>query len=147
MEKYCARVFSKVLVPTDFSQPAEAVVSLVKDIGNIGEIVLLHVVSKGESKEEIDIAMKEATEKLNGIAMDLGKGGLKVTPRVAVGSPVDMIRSLSEEEDVSLIAMSSVGKDTLRTGRIGSRTYDVANSAKRPILVVRLKPVFEAKSA
>jgi nucleotide-binding universal stress UspA family protein len=147
MEKYCARVFSKVLVPTDFSQPAEAAISFVKDIGNIGEIVLLHVISKGESKEEIDAAMKEATEKLNGIAMDLGKGGLKVTPRVAVGSPVDMIRSMAEEEDVSLIAMSSVGKDTLRTGRIGSRTYDVANSAKRPILVVRLKPVFEAKSA
>jgi nucleotide-binding universal stress UspA family protein len=147
MEKYCARVFSKVLVPTDFSQPAEAAISFVKDIGNIGEIVLLHVVSKGESKEEIDARIEDATKKLNGIVMELGKGGLKVTPRVAVGSPVDIICSMAEEEDVSLIAMSSVGKDTLRTGRIGSRTYDVANSAKRPILVVRLKPVFEAKSA
>lgn len=147
MEKYCARVFAKVLVPTDFSQPAEAAVSFVKDIGNIGEIVLLHVVSKGESKEEIDAMVEDATKKLNDIAMELSKGGMKVTPRVAVGSPVDIIRSMAEEEDVSLIAMSSVGKDTLRTGRIGSRTYDVANSAKRPILVVRLKPVFEAKSA
>ena len=147
MEKYCARVFFKVLVPTDFSQPAEAAISFVKEIGNIGEIVLLHVVSKGESKEEIDATMKESTEKLNGIATELGKGGMKVTPRVAVGSPVDIIRSMAEEEDVSLIAMSSVGKDTLKTGRIGSRTYDVANSAKRPVLVVRLKPVFEAKSA
>jgi nucleotide-binding universal stress UspA family protein len=147
MAKYCARVFSKVLVPTDFSQPAEAAVSFVKDIGNIGEIVLLHVVSKGESKEEIDSAIKESTDKLNRIAMELGKNGLKVTPRVAVGSPVDIIRSMAEEEDVSLIAMSSVGKDTLRTGRIGSRTYDVANSTKRPVLVVRLKPVYEAKIA
>jgi nucleotide-binding universal stress UspA family protein len=86
-------------------------------------------------------------ERLNGIAMELAKGGLKVTPRFAVGNPVDIIRSMAEEEDVSLIAMSSVGKDTLRTDRIGSRTYDLANSAKRPILVVRLKPVFEAKSA
>ena len=144
MEKYCARVFSKVLVPTDFSQPAEAAISFVKDIGNIGEIVLLHVVSKGESKEEIDAMVEDATKKLNDIAMELGKGGMKVTPRVAVGSPVDIIRSMAEEEDVSMIAMSSVGKDTLRTGRIGSRTYDVANSARRPILVVRLKPVFGA---
>jgi hypothetical protein len=32
----------------------------------------------------------------------------------------------------------------VKTGRIGSRTYDVANSSKRPALVVRLKPVFEA---
>lgn len=147
MEKYCTRVFAKVLVPTDFSQPAEAAISFVKDIGNIGEIVLLHVVSKGESKEEIDARIEDATKKLNDIAMELGKGGLKVTPKVVVGSPVELIRSIAEEEDVSLIAMSSVGKDTLRTGRIGSRTYDVANSAKRPVLVVRLKPVFEAKSA
>lgn len=147
MEKYCARVFAKVLVPTDFSQPTEAAVSFVKEIGNIGEIVLLHVVSKGESKEEIDAMVEDATKKLNGIAVELGKSGLKVTPKVVVGSPVELIKSMAEEEDVSLIAMSSVGKDTLKTGRIGSRTYDVANSAKRPVLVVRLKPVFEAKSA
>ena len=144
IEKYCARVFAKVLVPTDFSQPAEAALSFVKGIGNLGEVVLLHVVSKGESKEEIDAMVEDATKKLNDIAMELGKGGLKITPKVVVGSPVELIRSMAEEEDVSLIAMSSVGKDTLRTGRIGSRTYDVANSAKRPILVVRLKPVFES---
>lgn len=147
MEKYCIRVFAKVLVPTDFSQPAEAAMSFVKDIGNIGEVVLLHVVSKGESKEEIDAKVEDSKKKLNDIAMELGKGGLKVTTKVAVGSPVELIKSMAEEEDVSLIAMSSVGKDTLRTGRIGSRTYDVANSVKRPVLVVRLKPVFEAKSA
>jgi nucleotide-binding universal stress UspA family protein len=147
MEKYCTRVFAKVLVPTDFSQPAEAAMSFVKDIGNIGEVVLLHVVSKGESKEEIDAKVEDSKKKLNDIAMELGKGGLRVTTKVAVGSPVELIKSMAEEEDVSLIAMSSVGKDTVKTGRIGSRTYDVANSAKRPILVVRLKPVFEAKSS
>jgi nucleotide-binding universal stress UspA family protein len=145
MGNYCANVFSKVLVPTDFSQPAEAAISFVKDIGNIGEIVLLHVISKGESKEEIVAVTQASTEKLNAIAVELGKSGLKVTSRIAVGSPVEIIRSMAEEEDVSLIAMSSVGKDTMRTGRIGSRTYDVANGTKRPVLVVRLKPVFEAK--
>jgi len=147
LEEFCADLFSKVLVPTDFSQPAEAALSFVKGIGNIGEVVLLHVVSKGESKEEIDAMVEDATKKLNDIAKDLGKDGLKITPKVVVGSPVELIRSMADEEDVSLIAMSSAGKDTLRTGRIGSRTYDVANSAKRPILVVRLKPVFEAKIA
>lgn len=147
MEKYCTRVFAKVLVPTDFSQPAEAAMSFVKDIGNIGEVVLLHVVSKGESKEEIDAKVEDSKKKLNDIAVELGKGGMKVTTKVAVGSPVELIKSMAEEEDVSLIALSSVGKDNLKTGRIGSRTYDVANSAKRPVLVVRLKPVFEAKSA
>ena len=87
MEKYCARVFFKVQVSTDFSQSAVAAISFFKDIWNAGGIGLLHVVSKGESKEEIDMAMKESIEKLNGISMELGKGGLKVAPRVAVGKP------------------------------------------------------------
>ena len=67
---------------------------------------------------------------------------MKVTTHVVVGNPVEQIHTLAEEADVSLIAMSSVGKDTMHTGRIGSRTYDVANTASRPVLVVRMKPVF-----
>ncbi|MDD1734382.1 MAG: universal stress protein, partial [Methanothrix sp.] len=53
MEKHCARVFSKVLFPTDFSQPAEVALSFLKNIQGIGELVLLNVVSTGETDEEI----------------------------------------------------------------------------------------------
>lgn len=52
-----------------------------------------------------------------------------------------MIDSIAREEEVSLIAMSSAGKETVKRGRIGSRTYDVTNT-DRPVLVVRVKPVF-----
>ncbi len=71
---------------------------------------------------------------------NLSKDGLKVSTKVAIGNPVEQIRSVADEEDVSL---SSVGKNTLKTGRIGSRTYDVANTAGRPVLVLRMKPIFE----
>ncbi len=142
MEKFCSTIFAKVLVPTDFSEPAEAAISVIKGIPKIGEIVLLHVVSKGETKEAIDANVQSATEKLNGLSQDLSAGGMKVTTRVVVGSPVEMIDSIAREEEVSLIAISSAGKETVKTGRIGSRTYDVANTADRPVLVVRVKPVF-----
>jgi nucleotide-binding universal stress UspA family protein len=79
---------------------------------------------------------------LETVRQELSISGLKASTRVVVGNPVEQIRALAQEADVSLIAMSSVGKDTLRTGRIGSRTYDVANTTDRPILVVRMKPVF-----
>ena len=102
--------------------------------------MLLHTVSKGDTLREIDANVKNATEMLEGISQELSKEGLKVTTRVVVGNPVEQIRTLAEEADVSLIAMSSVGKDITLTGRIGSRTYDVANSANRPVLVVRMKP-------
>ena len=147
LEKFCADLFSKVLVPTDFSQPEEATISFIKSIPGLGEILLLHVVSKGETQMEIDASVKSATEMLKTISQELSMGGLKVTTRVVIGNPVEQIRSLAEEADVSLIAMSSVGKDTMLTGRIGSRTYDVANTADRPVLVVRMKPIFAVPEA
>lgn len=57
-------------------------------------------------------------------------------------NPVEQIRTIAEDEDVSIIAMSSVGKDTMYTGRIDSMTYYMANIANRPVLVVRVKPIY-----
>jgi nucleotide-binding universal stress UspA family protein len=136
-EKYCARIFSKVLVPTDLSEPSEAVLSILRNILGIGEIILLHVVSKGETKEEIDGETSRATETLNEIASKIREGNVTVTPKVVVGNAVEQIRKVADAEDVSLIAMSAQGRAALRKGRIGSTAYDVANSASRPVLIIR----------
>jgi len=137
MEAHCARIFAKVLFPTDFSQPAEVALSILKNVKGIGELILLNVVSTGETDEEIDANVATATQKVNEIAGELAKEGMKVTPKVIVGHPVDEIRSLAEEEDVSLIAISSQGAVAIKKGRIGSTAYDVANSAARPVLILR----------
>jgi len=137
MVKFCDRVFAKVLFPTDFSQPAEAALSFLKDIGGIGELILLNAVSKGETDEQIEAYVADATAKINEIARDLGKGGMKVTSKVVVGHPVEVISAEAEKEDVSLIALSSQGALAIKRGRIGSTAYDVANSATRPVLILR----------
>jgi nucleotide-binding universal stress UspA family protein len=137
MGKYCARVFAKVLFPTDFSQPADAALSFLKGISGIGELVLLSVVSTGETQAEIDANVAEATKKANEVAQEIAKGGMKVTSKVVVGNPVEQIRSMAEKEDVSLIAMSSQGSAAIKKGHIGSTAYDVANSANRPVLILR----------
>ncbi|MDD1735403.1 MAG: universal stress protein [Methanothrix sp.] len=137
MEKHCARVISKVLFPTDFSQPAEVALSFLKTIQGIGELVLLNVVSTGETDEEIEANVALATKKTEEIAGELNKGGMKVTPKVVIGHPVEMIRTVADEEDVSLIAMSSQGAVAIKKGRIGSTAYDVANSADKPVLILR----------
>jgi nucleotide-binding universal stress UspA family protein len=139
LEKFGSSILSKVLIPTDFSQPAEAVVSAIARKEGVDEVVLLNVVSKGESEQEIKVSVHEATQKLKDISRELGKDGVKVTPRVDVGSPIDVIRSVAEDEDVSMIAMSSVGESAMRVGRIGDITYGVASTAKRPVMVIRLK--------
>jgi nucleotide-binding universal stress UspA family protein len=137
LEKHCARILAKVLFPTDFSQPAEVALSFFKNIQGIGELILLNVVSTDETEEEINANVVAATQKVNEIARELSKGGLKVTPKVIVGHPVEEIRSLAENEDVSLIAICSRGAVAIKKGRIRSTTYDVANSATRPVLILR----------
>lgn len=137
MGKYCTRVFEKVLFPTDFSQPAEAALSFLKSLEEVDQIVLLNVVSKGETQEEIDANAASAQEKMDAILNDLVQAGKNVKALVVVGNPVDEIKKVAENEDVSLIAMSSQGAIAIKKGRIGSTAYDVANSAKRPVLVLR----------
>ena len=137
MEKHCERIFSKVLFPTDFSQPAEVALSFLKSIPGIGELVLLNVVSTGETDEEIEANQAAANKKIEEIVMDLEKSGMKVTPKVLVGHPVEVIRDVAVEEDVSLIAMSSQGAVAIKKGRIGSTAYDVANSVDKPVLILR----------
>lgn len=135
--KHCTRIFAKVLFPTDFSQPAEVALSFLKDMPGIGELVLVNVVSTGETDEEIEANVAAATQKINEIAGELSNRGMKVTTKVIVGHPVEEIRSLAEKEDVSLIAISSQGAVAIKKGRIGSTAYDVANSVTRPVLILR----------
>ena len=139
MEKFCVRVFAKVLFPTDFSQASEAALSFLKGMSGIGELILLNVVSKAETDEEIDVYVADATSKINEIAKNLGQGGMKVTPKVLVGHPVEVIHSEAEKEDVSLIALSSKGAVAIKRGMIGSTAYDVANRSRRPVLILRSK--------
>jgi nucleotide-binding universal stress UspA family protein len=54
-----------------------------------------------------------------------------------VGNPIEEIISTSEDDDVSLIAMSTHGKGWLRELLVGSTTCAVVIRANRPVLVVR----------
>lgn len=135
--KHCEKIFAKVLFPTDFSQPAEAALSFLKGLPGIGELLLLNVVSKGETDEEIEANVALAKQKINELFLELSKEGISVKAQVVVGHPVEAIRYEAEMQDVSLIAISSQGAVAIKKGRIGSTAYDVANSASRPVLILR----------
>ncbi len=136
-KEHCEKIFSKVLFPTDFSQPAEAALSFLKGLPGIGELLLLNVVSKGETEEEIEANVALAREKINEQFLELSNEGISVKAQVVVGHPVEAIRYEAEMQDVSLIAISSQGAVAIKKGRIGSTAYDVANSASRPVLILR----------
>lgn len=136
-EKFCPRILSKVLCPTDFSKPAEDTLSFIKDMEGIQEIVLVNVVTKGDTTEEIDTNVLEAKKRLDEIKEKFA--GLKVENHIRVGHPAEEICSLAEDEDVSLIAMSSHGKSWLDELLLGDTVFDVIKIAKRPVLIIRYK--------
>ncbi|MEK6978402.1 MAG: universal stress protein [Candidatus Hydrothermarchaeota archaeon] len=136
LERFCPRIISKVLCPTDFSEPSEAALSFVKDLEGVGEVVLVHVVHRGETEEEIEANVKEAKKRLEDIGREASSAGLKVKTHVHVGSPPEEICSVAEEEDISLVAMGRHGKGWLRELLLGSTTHDVARNVKRPFLLV-----------
>lgn len=138
-EKFCPNILSKVLFPTDFSEPSDAALSVLKEMSGIGKVVLVHVITRGETHEEIKDAVREATDKLEAIRRDLAQVGLVAEPHVRIGSPTDEITLLAEKEDVSLVMISSHGKGWIQQLMVGSTTYLVAKRSKRPVLVVRTR--------
>lgn len=133
-QKFCPRILSKVLCPTDFSKSAKNTISFIKDLG-INEMFLVHVVTKGETKEEIDANIQDARDKLAYIKDTLKL--LNIKEHIRVGNPAKEICSVAEDEDVSIIAMSSHGKDWLKELLFGDTTFDVVKMSKRPVLVIR----------
>ncbi|MDD1674257.1 MAG: universal stress protein [Methanomicrobiales archaeon] len=137
-EKFCPGVFSKILVPTDFSEESTRAISLLAPIQGVQEILLLHAVTKGETKGDMDQDLRKAQRTLE---ESRPPGAGRIRTLVRVGDPVLAINQLSEEEDVSLIALGSHRTGILRELFHGSTVYDVAAGTDRPVLVVKPFPV------
>ena len=135
--RFCRSLFTRVICPTDFSDPAKQAISVIKGMKEVGEIGLVYVVSSGESDEQIDAAVREAGSKLNTIVKEIERPGLKVVAHVKAGDAPHEISSLADSEDASLIAMSSHGAGWFEQMVVGSTTYETARIANRPVLIVR----------
>jgi nucleotide-binding universal stress UspA family protein len=131
------QLFSNVLVPTDFSKPSDDVISVLKTLEGMKKVTLLHVVSSAETKAEIDECVVNAQARLAALQKDFAGAGIAANPRVRIGDPTEMILSVAEEEEVSLIAMNAHGTDWLRNLVLGSTTFTVVRRTKKPVLIVR----------
>jgi len=130
-------LFSKVLVPTDFSRSAGDASAFLKTIPGIRGIVLLHVVNRAESSEDIGGHIKAAQIRLEDIKKEFIDVGIEATLHVRAGDPSEIIPAIAEEEGVSLIAMSAFGLDWVRELVLGSTTFSVVRKARKPILILR----------
>jgi nucleotide-binding universal stress UspA family protein len=100
----------------------------------MGTIFVLHVVMRGETHDEITENARIAREMLEDLRVE-GKTGIPdIVTIVRIGSPTDEIIRVAEEEDISVICMTSHGKGFFRELLGGSTSIDVVRRAKRPVL-------------
>lgn len=148
----------KILVPTDFSKPAQIATEVAADIARKAgaTLILLHVVEaasegsfnvEGEtglgSSEDSLFTMKliERSRKLLAKAVDDPKlSGIKVRPELKMGTPFHGMRTIITEQKVDLVVMGTSGKSQMEEMIIGSNTEKVVRHSHCPVLTVHRKP-------
>jgi len=136
-EKFCPMLFSRILCPTDFSRFSEHATALAGTMKGAGELILLHVVPEGGSPGEIREAVQAAEARMGAVRDGLTVQGIRSKAIVTTGDPSEEIIKTAEEQDVSVIWISSYGKGCLHDFLIGSTVQDVAMNAARPVIVIR----------
>ncbi|MFA5347192.1 MAG: universal stress protein [Methanoregula sp.] len=136
-QMFCPMILLRVLCPIDFSRYSDNAIALLSRTRGVREVILLHVVSQGETESEIEDAIQKAKDKTEGIRSCLATQGIEVRTVVKTGNPAFEITRIADEEDVSVIWMSSHGKGWFRELLLGSTAYTVAMNAKRPVIIIR----------
>jgi nucleotide-binding universal stress UspA family protein len=136
-EKFCPMIFSRILCPTNFSEFSVKTTALAGTMNGVGEIVLLHVVQKGEAGNDLEVAVKTAELRIKAIRDELAVKGIRTRTIIVTGKPESEIPRIAQEEDVSLIWMRSTAKGCLHDFFFGSMVHDVVMHSKRPVIVIR----------
>src|SRR4030043_238093 len=136
-EMFCPMILLRVLCPVDFSRYSEDAITLLSRTKGLREVILLHIVSQGETETEIEEAVQNAKGQIETIRSNLAAQGISVRTMVKTGNPTFEIAGIADEEDVSVIWMSSHGKGWFRDLLLGSTAYTVAMNAKRPVIIIR----------
>jgi len=135
-EMFCPMILFRVLCPIDFSRYSDSAIDLIRRTKGVRGIILLHVVSQGETEAEIEDAVHKAKDQIEAIRSSLAAQGIEVKTIIRTGDPTLEITKIAEEEDVSVIWMSSYGKGWFRDLIIGDTAYTVAMNAKRPVIII-----------
>jgi len=127
-------MFRKILYPTDFSECSERALEYIKEaIGagvGVAEVVIVHVVEKGETLEEIEENKRKAEAELEGIKEVIERKGVKVKTSITAGIASEEILRVAREENASIIMMGSRGLGFVKTILYGSTSDRVVRRAE-----------------
>jgi nucleotide-binding universal stress UspA family protein len=151
-------VYSRILVPLDSSERAEAILPHVEALGGVqaATIFLLHVIEPTalapsapggsgvavswmrETYEDLMDQMRDlALEYLSSVQSRLAGKGISCEMLVEIGPVVERIIASAADREVDLIALASHGRTGLSTVFFGSVAAGVLHRSERPLLLVR----------
>jgi nucleotide-binding universal stress UspA family protein len=147
----------KIMVPTDFSQYADAAVEKAMDLAVQfnAQVLLLHVIEENikqcaidyyidyclsddftvEFENEIKKASVERLEKQ--VSAMKGRKKMDIVYDIKRGIPSEVILDEQVASGSDLIVISSHGKTGLKSYSMGSVAHKIVNAAKCPVLVIR----------
>ncbi len=142
-------MFDKILVPLDGSAVAQAILPyamlMAKGFGS--RVTLFHVAETALDHEDPEqkTYADETTERirplaenyLGGVADEFRRQGIDVEIRVVGGRAAAKILEHAEQEDVSLIALSTHGRSGLARWVMGSGVDKILRACEQPVLLVR----------
>ncbi len=135
----------KVLIPLDGSKLAEASLSQVSSLRELGDVELELVSVVDDAEDFRALSSKEAVERehnvlatyLEGVANDLKKHlGLNAETRVLHGNPAESLIKEIQDYGADLVLISSHGRSGLSRWRLGSVADKVIRAAPANIMVM-----------
>jgi len=139
-DRFCNRLFSKVLFPTDWSDCAKATLNeLIKLRKVIGHLIMSHVMDERILRhlepEKIEEYRQNDLNRLNEVKEILNRQGFSVNTHLHVGYPPFEINRVADEEDISLIAIGKRGRTGLKEIIWGSTSQHLVRLSNRSVLV------------
>jgi len=138
-ERVCRDLLGKILFATDFSEQSQRALGLLETLKESGasELVLVHVVDRGETEEEAQALRAAAEKELVGVEHELRDDGWRVKSIATIGIASKEVTSTANTENASLIAVGARGKGIIEGLLVGSTAEAMARRADRPVLILR----------
>ena len=122
----------RILIPTDFSEYADAALGMASEIPDITEAIILHI-TEGEANGEIKGKLEEDR-------LLLTSDGINTRIRIVEQStqPIEaMIRSVAEEERIDCIIVGARGRGSVEKYLLGSVSDNLLLNVSRDLLIMQ----------
>ena len=135
-------IFRKILCPTDFSESSISVLRLIRHLEKSGteEVIVVHIQDTRKLLPHLKHKMKEFnqidSERLAKIRTQLEPAGYKVKTILQEDVPSVAINKIAEEEDISVIVLSSQGRSAIKEALMGSVSEAIARDHVRPVMII-----------